>query len=317
MERRRTHKGPEGPSVLAVHPGALGDVVLFGRLLHRLAGRVTFIGRGERAELLVGLGVAAGALDFDALPVHEVFSDRPISQCSLPGLLGCHDRLVSCLAAGDRWAELRLQAMCGARSADFLPVRPPEDFSGHLLELWGEVLGVAEMPPREPLAWEAPRPWRAAAEAYLAGEWIGRSRRTVLLAPGAGAEGKCWPIERFAELAECLRAEADVVFVVGPAEVDRWPAEKIDRLAGRFPTLCAPPLRLLAGLLAVCDGFVGNDSGVGHLAAALGAPTVTLFGPTRPEHFRPIGPVVKVLACQSLGDIPHSSVAEALREVWR
>ncbi len=315
MEEPQTNKGSEGPLILAVHPGALGDVILFGRLLGQLPGRVTFLGRREKGDLLVGLGAAARALDFDTLPVHEVFVDRPISECSLPGFLGHHGRLISCFAAGNRRAELRLQAMCGASSAAFLPVRPPEDFSGHLLELWADTLGLADVPGRQPIAWQAPTPWLDAAGAYLAGEGMGGSSKTVVFAPGAGAEDKCWPIERFAELAERLGVEADVVFVVGPAEMERWPPEKVDWLASRFPTLCSPPLTLLGGLLAGCDGFVGNDSGVGHLAAALGAPTVALFGPTRPEHFRPIGPAVKVLAREWLGDIPVSMVADALGEL--
>jgi len=315
MERTEAGKGSEGPSILAVHPGALGDVILFGRLLHQLPGRVTFLGRREKADLLVGLGAAARVLDFDTLPVHEVFGDRAISECPLPGFLGHYDRLISCFAAGNRRAELRLQAMCGAWSAAFLPVCPPEDFSGHLLELWADMLGLADILGRQPSSWQVPAEWQDAARSRLGGQGMSGSSKTVVLAPGAGAEDKCWPIERFAELAERLGAEADVVFVVGPAEVERWGAEVIDRLAGRSSTLSSPPLALLAGLLGACDGFVGNDSGVGHLAAAVGAPMVALFGPTRPEHFRPIGPAVKVLAAESLDAIAVLTVLEALRDM--
>ena len=63
--------------ILAIHSGALGDVVLFGQLLGRLGGRVTLLAGGEKSRLLAGMGVVNRALDFAALPMHEAFSDAP------------------------------------------------------------------------------------------------------------------------------------------------------------------------------------------------------------------------------------------------
>jgi len=85
-------------SVLAVHPGALGDVILFGRLLSMLPGPITLVTGREKGELLAGVGVVRKVLDFDALPMHEAFTDTPLSQCRLPKLLGRHRRLISCFA---------------------------------------------------------------------------------------------------------------------------------------------------------------------------------------------------------------------------
>ena len=107
---------------LGVHAGALGDVVLFAHLLARLDAEVTLAAGRAKAELLANMrrgarAVVACAIDFDALPLGELFADAPPEQCRLPGLLGRHERLVSCYPGeGDRRAQLRLAAACGARS---------------------------------------------------------------------------------------------------------------------------------------------------------------------------------------------------------
>ena len=86
---------------LAIYPGALGDVILFGHLLAALGRRVTLVAGGEKGDLLAGAGVVGAALDFDSLPMHEVFADTALEECRLPKLIGRHDRLVSCFAGGD------------------------------------------------------------------------------------------------------------------------------------------------------------------------------------------------------------------------
>jgi ADP-heptose:LPS heptosyltransferase len=83
--------------------------------------------------------------------------------------------------------------------------------------------------------------------------------------------------------------------VVG--EADTAAAAAIDASLGRaMPRLTQPPLEELAARLAGCHAYLGNDSGVSHLAGLCGARTATLFGPTNPDVWRPIGPDVHVVA---------------------
>jgi len=287
-------------------------VVLFGHLLLRLGGRAVLAAGGEKGRLLAGAGVVAAALDFDVLPMHEVFTDTPPDRCRLPGLLGRHERLISCFAAGDRRGRGRLAALCGAADAAFLPTRPPEGFAGHLLDLWGDLLaegGLATAAAGTP--WKVPAAWCEAAGSELRKIGAAADRPRVLIHPGAGGEAKCWPLENFLRLAGLL---AGVVFVVGPVEADRWPAGRIERLRAAGPLLVCPKLELLAGAAAGAAAFVGNDSGVAHLAAAVGTPTVVLFGPTDPAHFAPVGRAVKVLRAPSLEEISAEQVRDALRQ---
>jgi hypothetical protein len=70
------------------------------------------------------------------------------------------------------------------------------------------------------------------------------------------------------------------------------------------------PLSRLAALLVECSGYVGNDSGVSHLAAALGVPTAAVFGPTDPAVWAPVGPKVSVVG--PLGDASWPTTCNVL-----
>ena len=333
-------------TILAVHSGALGDVILFGRLLVRLspAARVTLVAGGEKAQLLAGLGVVGRAMDFDALPMHDIFTESPDDSDRLGNLLGQHDRLISCFAAGDSRAQMRLALACGADQSAFLPIRPDEGFQGHLVELWCDMMGVGEpkgeerrakgetvkirMPDSSPFgpsplaprssffpAWPVPPAWRKQGRAALKELGLPVSR-PVVIHVGAGAREKCWPLENFISLGWQLTSRdpgsTPVVFVLGPAELERLDKPLLAQLRKNFPVLEEPPLQTLAGVLATCDSYIGNDSGVSHLAAAVGADTLALFGPSNPRHFAPLGPSVRIVAAPSMTEI---TVARVLDEM--
>jgi hypothetical protein len=300
------------PTLLGVHSGALGDVVLFGHLLKSIGGRITLAAGGEKARLLAALGVAGRAIDLDALPMHEAFTDTPLDQCRLPRLLGEHDRLISCFGGGNRTAEVRLAAMCAASSAAFLPIRPPAESRLHLLEVWADLLGV-ELPAGPPAPWPVPPSLaaRAARELEKAAALPSPSARYGIIHPGSGSPAKCWPAERFVELARRLAGQGlTPVLVLGPVELETWRQDTAVSRSG-LPVLTAPPLGVLAGVLAGATLYVGNDSGVSHLAAAVGAKTLALFGPTVVDHFRPVGRAVATVAAETMEKIDVAAVAGA------
>ncbi|MBI4494371.1 MAG: glycosyltransferase family 9 protein [Chloroflexi bacterium] len=139
-------------------------------------------------------------------------------------------------------------------------------------------------------------PIGAPAQAWAAQRWaeLGLEGRTVaLLHPGSGAFSlaRRWPAERFATVGDALaEREVDHVLVLaGPAPEE---AELAARVAGRTrrPAVVvadAPGPQALAALLARCRLVVGNDSGVMHLAAAVGTPTVAVFGPSNDRAWAP------------------------------
>jgi hypothetical protein len=115
--------------------------------------------------------------------------------------------------------------------------------------------------------------------------------RFLAVHPGSGSPSKRWPADRFAQTLDALDVDR-FLLVEGPAD-----AEAAGVLHTRGGAVAARGLapRLLGALLAEAAAFVGNDSGVTHLAAAWGAPTVALFGPTDPAVWSPVGPRVIVV----------------------
>jgi hypothetical protein len=120
-------------------------------------------------------------------------------------------------------------------------------------------------------------------------------RGPVVIHAGAGSEEKRWPLARFGDLIERLKLSFPVVLIAGEVEAERFgdcEQALFERLAGRF----LHSLEDLAGVGRSARLFIAGDSGPAHLAAQLGVPTLTLFGPTLPELWGPVGPLVRTLA---------------------
>ena len=136
-------------------------------------------------------------------------------------------------------------------------------------------------------------------------------RRFLAVHPGSGSLAKSWPKERFVEFIDTLDA-GPFLLVVGPADADAAAPLRDHRNAVIADNL---KVRRLAALLGQAAVFVGNDSGVTHLAAAAGAPTVALFGPTDPAVWAPVGANVRVLRGRSerVDGLEVEEVVEATR----
>ncbi|MCZ7644749.1 MAG: glycosyltransferase family 9 protein [Planctomycetota bacterium] len=118
----------------------------------------------------------------------------------------------------------------------------------------------------------------------------------LALHPGSGGRRKCWPAERYAELARraAERFKLRALLLAGPADEAARAAFGEAAHGVAYETLLERPLREVAARLANCRAFVGNDAGVTHLAARF-CPTLALFGPTDPRVWRPLGPRVEVV----------------------
>jgi len=117
----------------------------------------------------------------------------------------------------------------------------------------------------------------------------------IFLHPGSGSRKKCWPVSNFIEIASAIHANGKrPEFILGPAEYDLSEMFLQQKMSNpKIHTI--ETLTELAGLLKTGGGFIGNDSGVSHLAAFLGLPTVTVFGPSDPEIWKPIGRAVTIV----------------------
>lgn len=124
---------------------------------------------------------------------------------------------------------------------------------------------------------------------------------TIVIHVGAGSAEKRWPLPLWRAMIQhlsTLMPHTPLRIIAGEVEVDRFTTperEFFTSMGGTF----LPKLEDLGDLLDTASGFVGADSGPTHVAAAIGLPTMALFGPTNPENWAPIGPKVRVLAPSS------------------
>ena len=136
----------------------------------------------------------------------------------------------------------------------------------------------------------------------------------VAVHPGSGSPQKNWPLSRWVELCRWLHADhhAELLIITGEAD-------------GPAATALAPfgtsahqlPLAQLVARLTQCRRFLGHDSGISHLAAACGVPSVLLFGPTDPALWAPPAPHVTVIRRgPSLAEISLADVQAALRPLF-
>lgn len=224
--------------------------------------------------MLTALGVVDHHLSFDSLGLETFFVDdeAPAEVTALRGA----SRVVCWFGARDPVFARHLgKAVPGAILAS-----PAGDQTA---PVWAHLLrtvGAAGDQWRAPLT--VPVPLVTAGRAALAhAGWDGQAPLAIVH-PGSGSPGKRWPVEGFARVLDALRATRRVAIVLheGPADHDAV-AALTARLGGGVGVVRGLPLNDLAGALAHASAYLGNDSGVSHLAAAVGVPSVILFESAR------------------------------------
>lgn len=314
---------------VCIRPGALGDTLLALPALALLRqcrpeARVTYIGRRDALALIHASDLADCVLPYDLPDWADLFSSDPrptrLVQETFMGAaviawLGDEDALVV--------ANLR---RVGASAAVVASPRPTEDEGIHVALLAARALGplgiaapetVAELLSLLPHV-TPPMDEVAAGAAVWSSLFVSESSRVVALHPGSGGTAKRWPAEAFAALATALAADGvRPLLIEGPqdAEVVRAVLSCLPAGGAQAPVARGLSLGMLAALLRRCVGYAGNDSGVSHLAALLGIPTVALFGPTNPALWAPLGPRVSVLRAPAgrIRDLAVADVDAALR----
>jgi ADP-heptose:LPS heptosyltransferase len=264
--------------LLFIGPTRIGDAVLSSGVL------AWMLARWPEARISVAAGPAAAPFYAEVPRLAElvVLEKRP---------LGGHWRRLWLKTVGRYWtaiADTRRSAVTWLVPAGRRFIMGYERQGVHKVVQASAMVGAGPLDPQI---------WLAAARRQAARELVPEGAPVLALAPTANWGGKQWPAARFVALAERLTgpagplAGARIAVFAGPGERDAAlpvidalpPARRID-LAGKLDLLTA------AACLGRADLFVGNDSGLMHLAAAVGAPTLGLFGPSREEHYGPWGP---------------------------
>jgi heptosyltransferase III len=274
--------------ILFVTATRIGDAVLSTGLLSYL------VERHPEARLTIAAGPAAAPL-FEAVPRLERMIVVEKQRWSL------HWLSLFSRAFGRRWdlvVDLRGSALAWMLRTGERRVMAKGVAWEHRVRQLGRLFGLD--PPPAPMLWTAPR-HEHAADALLPPIGLTTGGPVLAIGPAANWRGKQWRAERFAELARRLTAPdgplpgAHIAVLAAAHEREQaapllaaMPPDRALDLVGRTDLLTA------AAVLRRCALFVGNDTGLMHIAAASGTPTLGLFGPSPAEQYAPWGRCTEV-----------------------
>jgi heptosyltransferase-2 len=167
--------------------------------------------------------------------------------------------------------------------------------------------GALTLPKGAALPADWPKPQIVVPEAEAAA-WrankglLSDGKPVVAFAPGSVGSAKRWPVAYYAQLAKQLTGEGLAVWVLGGPGETQMAAEIISGAGPAARDLTSNDLRNAILAFKLAAAAVTNDSGLMHVAAAIGTPTVAIFGPTSPYHWQPLNPLAAVI--ETLTDVP-------------
>jgi heptosyltransferase-3 len=286
-----------------VRAGGLGDLLLLRRAIAGLkhAGHGVSLLAPAAGRALLGPGTSAvdEVLDWDDPAFVSLFAPGDAPQSEAAARLKAFSACIAYTGQVHFVAGIE-------RLIPKVVGHPPSPVGVHAAKWLAQparALGVE--PPALPPSLEA-----SASEEAEAALLLDRlPRGFVAIHPGSGAPAKNWPSDRFAKLVKEI-GEETFLLVEGPAD-----AASVTGIAEAGPCVRARFLssRTLGAVLRHAGLFVGNDSGVTHLAAAWGAPSLALFGPTDPAIWAPVGRLVAV-SRSSTASMDDLSLAQVLRD---
>jgi heptosyltransferase III len=338
-------------SILVFRPGAIGDALLAFPVLKALreqyAGtRITLVSNAQVIPLAQAFGVAEQIFDFQDIQWSELFSSNGIHTSSMHDLLAQTDLAICWMRDLDGIIGYNIKAS-GVKQCIIAPGRPYAGTDLHVIDYLAQTIGLpnvgtliehkkspsTSVGARVDEGWLGGPLWSPVGGVYgpfidqpttSGGQWLETlnahdmsTNRFVAIHPGSGALEKCWPTSRFAEVIKQLwEQNRTVLLLAGPADTER-----VNDLLQQLPlppnsemlnVLANAPLLEVAQHIQQCRCYLGNDSGITHLAAMLGVPTVAIFGPTDPKIWRPVGPFVNVIHEPRLEHISVDAVLDAI-----
>ncbi|MEK6333435.1 MAG: glycosyltransferase family 9 protein [Acidobacteriota bacterium] len=325
-------------NILVIDFGQLGDVVMSLPALRAIRNhfpdaRLTVAVGRPGAEIIDMSGLADATIEVDRVGLRDGFQPmsvlrifqivKDVRRRQFDFVIDLHSFAETNLLGFFSGARKRLFARRPGRSLDFLAnltPKPPVDRNDpkqHLVDRYLDVLvplGIKD-PDRVPkLATQAADD--RAVDVLLRKSKAESGTPLVGLFPGAGHPGRCWPLERFVQLADFLIRNDDVrpVVFVGPEE-----RHLLSQMRAQFPAGCVildkltiPQLAAAQARLAV---FVSNDTGPVHIAAAVGTPIVVLIDLPTPHAYVPVSDSQRQIFSQSINRIEVEEVYAVTREL--
>jgi len=314
---------------LIIQPGAIGDCILTLPLAAFVKntlglGGIDILGHTEYVGFLPGRSCIDGVRSIDALELNRLFTETGAFELtdrdSLIDAFSDYSWIITFMGGPESNFEQNLiyTANC-SHSAEVitLSMKPHQDCPEHV-----SAFSIRQFIERDGLPGQS-RETRTdarlikanpadltAGRKLLLERGLNSRRKLVVIHPGSGGKEKCWYVGNFLAVAAGLASKGfEVVFLLGPAEAERFSEATTDRINSVAPCLTGLSLTDIVGLLSCAEAFVGNDSGITHLAGVLGVRTAVVFGPTYPAVYKPMGPCVSVFTAGGTGFAGRSSIS--------
>ena len=325
-------------NILVIDFGQLGDVVFSLPALRAIRERfplakITVVAGKPSSEIVDMSRSADEVITVDRVALRDGFKPlsvvrifqvvKDLRRRQFDFVIDLHSLSETNLIAFFSGAPKRLFQRRPGRSLDFLAnfdPKPPIDRNDpdqHLVDRYLDVLkplGISDAPRLPKLTTTADDD--RAIDAILRKAKADAGAPLVGLFPGAGHPGRCWPLERFAELADFLIRNDGVrpIVFAGPEERD---AVQLARRLFPEATVFLEKLsiRQLAAAQARLAVFVSNDTGPVHIAAAVGTPVVVLIGRATPHAYVPLASSQRLIFSQGVHTIDVEKVYAATREL--
>jgi heptosyltransferase III len=271
---------------MIIHHGALGDFVATFPLLRTLAPTPTLVvATWSKANLAEQLFDHVEAVHCEHPDFNQLFSVQGFRHITpLRKQRFCEiEHIYSFVSNGrDCWAKNMQNLVAPLAKMYYIDPRPGPEFTGAVWKHHQIQLDQQD--------------FVGSIGDHLAGASRAKDG-PVVIHPGSGGASKCWPLDRFEKVIRALQERGIAVRVIlGEVEMDRWPKDEIVKWQAGFDVTLCDSLESLCELIQQASLFIGNDSGPAHLAGQLGVKTLALFGPSRADHWSPIGRDVHILA---------------------
>ena len=292
---------------LVLFPGALGDFICFLPTLDRIAGncKVDLLARSEYSDIAP---CSVRTQSLERFEVRRLFVPEASANTRVKNFFDNYAQVYSWTGNGQATFEQQLKLVCTG-SVDVFPFRP-RDRRTHQTDHYLSCLSCNQSSPVPPVM--VRREFTRWSDEFWRIHEL-QNRPVLALAPGSGARQKNWPAASFQSVAQWWHRtmRGAVLVVLGPVEDERGGYECLLHDA---EVVHGQRLGHVAALLSKCDVYVGNDSGITHLAGAVGVSTLSLFGPSDPRQWAPRGRDVHILAAHDDGSSCSDQQVENCRE---
>ena len=286
-------------TIVMIHPGSLGDVFLAVPAMIRLRARfpnhrLVLCAEGRVASLLAACGLVDVWAPVQGLDCAGLFVGEGQSTGQVHSWLQQCDLAIGWMKDLDGKLSETLRAI-GAREGIVISPFSSMILARHQRDRFLETINEGPSEDEQNVLLAVTEPVSQLGRAFLEEQGIKIGERLVVIHPGSGSAHKCVAPEILAAVVSAVQnCGAIPVLFEGPA--DREPIECLLPLCMNKPiVLRSFDIMTVAGVLAHADLFVGQDSGVTHLAGLMGLRTIALFGPTDPDRWAPRGIHVTVL----------------------